>query len=310
MNTRLPSGFSWCAPTVADAKAIVDLICLIDVFDYGEPDYSIEDLRAEWRRDEFQLDRDAWMIYASDGTLAGYGNVYDTGEHIRVEPTTCVHPQFRERGLEDFHIAQVETRACQAAETHVVQWIVNIEHRSWTERFLQRGYQTTRHDYVMEIALDAPPTPPILPDRFVMRSYERGRDEQAVWATLQESFRDHRGHSDLSYEEWAPAYFEHADWSPELSVVVTENEEVVAAAMVFGYPNGGWVRSLGVRRPWRKQGIGLAMLYRIFEGCYKKGLNKVGLGVDAESLTGATRLYERAGMKVKVHFVRYEKEIV
>jgi hypothetical protein len=35
----------------------------------------------------------------------------------------------------------------------------------------------------------------------------------------------------------------------------------------------------------------------------------VGLGVDADSLTGATRLYEKAGMHVVRELATYEKEL-
>lgn len=309
MKNELLPGFTWRAPTPDDAQAVTDFLAVCDTFDYGEPDFSLEDVRADWRRDGFVLERDAWLIFANDGTLAAYGFVWDTDERARVEPTTCVHPNFREQGLEDFHIAQVEAHTRAQLETKIIQWIVNSEHRSWTNRLEARGYHTTRHDYVMEIELKEKPASPILADGFVMRSFERGRDDRAVWACLQEAFRDHRGHSDREYEEWASSFFEHPEWSCELSAVVTQGDEVVAAAMVFHSFAGGWIRALGVRRAWRKRGIGLAMLHRIFGECYTRGIKKVGLGVDAESLTGATRLYERAGMQVKVHFVRYEKEM-
>jgi hypothetical protein len=35
----------------------------------------------------------------------------------------------------------------------------------------------------------------------------------------------------------------------------------------------------------------------------------IGLSVDAANLTGATRLYERAGMHVSQEYVSYEKEL-
>ena len=35
----------------------------------------------------------------------------------------------------------------------------------------------------------------------------------------------------------------------------------------------------------------------------------MGLGVDAQSLTGATRLYEKAGMHVDRQYANYEKEL-
>ncbi len=71
----------------------------------------------------------------------------------------------------------------------------------------------------------------------------------------------------------------------------------------------GWVATLGVRRNWRRQGIALALLHHSFGEFYRRGVRKVGLGVDAGSLTGATRLYEKAGMHVASQFDKYEKEI-
>jgi ribosomal protein S18 acetylase RimI-like enzyme len=71
----------------------------------------------------------------------------------------------------------------------------------------------------------------------------------------------------------------------------------------------GWVGLLGVRRAWRKRGLGEALLLHSFGEFYKRGMTTVGLGVDAESPTGATRLYKKAGMQVAAEFVIYEKEL-
>jgi ribosomal protein S18 acetylase RimI-like enzyme len=71
----------------------------------------------------------------------------------------------------------------------------------------------------------------------------------------------------------------------------------------------GWVGTLGVRRPWRKKGMGLALLTHSFAEFYKRGIKTVGLGVDAANPTGATRLYEKAGMSVANSYVVYEKEL-
>ncbi|OQY84012.1 MAG: hypothetical protein B6D41_16205, partial [Chloroflexi bacterium UTCFX4] len=86
MKNELLPGFTWRAPTPDDAQAVTDFLAVCDTFDYGEPDYSLEDVRADWRRDGFQLERDAWLIFAKDGTLAAYGFIWDTGERARVEP--------------------------------------------------------------------------------------------------------------------------------------------------------------------------------------------------------------------------------
>ena len=42
---------------------------------------------------------------------------------------------------------------------------------------------------------------------------------------------------------------------------------------------------------------------------YRRGKPRVGLMVDSDRLTGATRLYERAGMRVYNRFHAYEKEV-
>ena len=62
---------------------------------------------------------------------------------------------------------------------------------------------------------------------------------------------------------------------------------------------------------WRKRGLGLALLRQAFAEFYRHGWTQVGLDVDSESETGATRLYERAGMRVAPGhaYAVYRKEL-
>lgn len=69
------------------------------------------------------------------------------------------------------------------------------------------------------------------------------------------------------------------------------------------------MNTLAVRRPWRKRGLGLALLEYGFGMLYGRGDHSIGLGVDLQNLTGATRLYERAGMRVRTRIALYEKEL-
>ncbi len=71
----------------------------------------------------------------------------------------------------------------------------------------------------------------------------------------------------------------------------------------------GWVTVVGVRRQWRKRGLGLALLRHAFAEYHRRGVRKVALSVDAESITGAPRLYGRAGMRVRESYVIYLKEL-
>ena len=66
---------------------------------------------------------------------------------------------------------------------------------------------------------------------------------------------------------------------------------------------------LFTRRPWRRRGVGAALLNNSFGRFSERGEHSVGLSVDAASDTGAFRLYERAGMAPVLGWVVYEKEL-
>ena len=74
-------------------------------------------------------------------------------------------------------------------------------------------------------------------------------------------------------------------------------------------PTAGYVAMLGVRRPWRRQGLGEALLAHSFAEFRRRGYTRGTLGVDASSMTGATRLYERAGMSVYRDTVFLERPV-
>ena len=71
----------------------------------------------------------------------------------------------------------------------------------------------------------------------------------------------------------------------------------------------GWVSQLCVRQPWRRQGLGMALLLMAFAEFHRRGNKRVGLIVDAASMTNATRLYEKAGMHIARQSDAYEFEL-
>ncbi len=71
----------------------------------------------------------------------------------------------------------------------------------------------------------------------------------------------------------------------------------------------GLDRLVGVRPAWRGRGLGLALLHESFRRFRRTGETTVALGVDAENPTGATRLYERAGMRVLWQADVWQKEL-
>ena len=86
-------------------------------------------------------------------------------------------------------------------------------------------------------------------------------------------------------------------------------EEPVGAALCYNYSDEGWVRQIAVLRQWRGRGIALQLLYHIFGEFYRRGVRRVGLVVDSQNATGATHLYERAGMHSTLQLDTYEKKL-
>ena len=60
-------------------------------------------------------------------------------------------------------------------------------------------------------------------------------------------------------------------------------------------------------RAWRGRGLAKALLRRTFCEFWRRGVIHVSLDVDADSPTGATKLYESVGMEVEVEQVVFEK---
>jgi mycothiol synthase len=126
---------------------------------------------------------------------------------------------------------------------------------------------------------------------------------------MQEAVTEHWGHVPTTFERYAARHFERESFDPSLYLLAMDGEAIAGAVLCQVRPDMGWIGGLGVRKPWRRRGLGEALLLRGFAELYGRGIRHVGLGVDAENATGATRLYEHAGMRVSREWIEYEKEL-
>ena len=164
---------------------------------------------------------------------------------------------------------------------------------------IDRGYALWRTSFRMEAELQGWPEP-AMPAGFDLRSY-RDADHDVVIAAMNEAFdadmlwREVTARSFRAYYLGDPS-FDRALWS-----LAWDGDELAGVVLAFpelqGEPALGWVRTLGVRAPWRRRGLGNALLLRAFAQLHDRGVTRVGLGVDADNPTGALRIYERAGMR-------------
>jgi GNAT superfamily N-acetyltransferase len=172
------------------------------------------------------------------------------------------------------------------------------------------GYRAVRVFREMRIELEAPPPAPEWPDGLRVDAFDPDRDAREFHAAGQEAFADHWDHTPRDFESWSKGHLDSERFDPALWCVVRAGDEIVAGTICTGDTyGGGFVHALFTRRPWRKQGVGAALLADSFGRFWERGERSVGLGVDAANDTGAFRLYERAGMAPVLGWVMYEKEI-
>jgi ribosomal protein S18 acetylase RimI-like enzyme len=153
----------------------------------------------------------------------------------------------------------------------------------------------------MRIELDREPEPPTWPDGIVARP-GRAEDARAVYELYVDAFAEQWDFHAEPFEEWVRWNVDAPGADPALWLLAVAGDEPVGLSLGVphrsGEPDEGWISLLGVRTPWRRRGLGLALLRGSFGEFFRRGRTIVELGVDAENPTGAVRLYERAGMHV------------
>ena len=162
--------------------------------------------------------------------------------------------------------------------------------------FEQLGFERVRSSYRMEI--DLARSSRSRPSRRIDIRPIREGEERIAYDIHQESFRDSWEHTAEPFDEWRHYLVDNESFDRGLWFVAWDGDRPAGAALCRVRDGVGWIGILGVLREWRRRGIGRALLLRSFDEFKRRGLLRAGLGVDAESLTGANRLYESAGMHV------------
>ncbi|MHB8596126.1 MAG: GNAT family N-acetyltransferase [Ktedonobacteraceae bacterium] len=314
MIDRLPEGFTVRPPTMDDVKTTTALIRLCDIAEYGDSVATESNTAAAWREITETLKDAALLVFTLDGQLVGYSrarNVADVKFYVFIR----VHPDFAQIGIQAYLLHRMEDFVRQCASTipegtriAMEAWIgdANLLMRGLFE---QHGFSIVRSTWRMEIEMEQTPPEPLLPQGILIRPFVPGQDERATFAANDEAFRDHWGHVPGNYNEWLRWAIEREDFDPTLYFLACDNDQIAGVSLCLQKPAPGWVDDLSVRRPWRHRGVGMALLQHTFREFYLRGIYNVALDVDSQNLTGATRLYQRAGMHIARRYNTYEKEI-
>jgi GNAT superfamily N-acetyltransferase len=280
----------------------------------------------EWREPGFDLEKDTRLVVSPRGAVAAYCEVWNPDEpYVLPFSWGRVHPEAAGKGIGSQLLNWAESRAREdilkaPPGTRVALRTFTLTSAgSSTDLFAKAGFNRVRYFFRMVTGFDAPPQEPVWPAGISVRTFRVGMDERAMVNAVRESFQDHWGYVERPFEEelgrWQHRMDNDPEFDPALWFLAVDDGEIAGVSLclpkVSDDPDMGWVQTLGVRRPWRKRGLGLALLQHSFGEFYRRGVRKVGLGVDAQNLTGALHLYEKAGMRSDAtrEACMYEKEL-
>jgi mycothiol synthase len=269
------------------------------------------------------------MVFVEvDGETVGYSrvewNMNDDGELIGFQIAFLL-PEWRRNGIGRAILHFTENRLREIADGLAAEGKVPSGaprfFEGWSSDsevgkealYVKEGYQPIRYAFSMSRSLSEPVEVTPMPEGLEVRPVA-SEQYRTVWDASQEAFRDHWGYIPAPEEEYQ-RWLLSKEIRPDLWQVAWEGDQV--AGMVLNFVNEleneeygrkrGYTEGISVRRPWRKRGLARALLTRSLQMFKDMGMTEAALGVDAQNLSGALRLYESVGFKVYQRHTTYRK---
>lgn len=310
-------------------RATALLQAVEEVERHGEP-VQEQGVRERFTAPGLDLARDT-VALRSDGELIACGSVdvatsLDRDGRARCNLMAAVHPEHRGRGLGGRILERLEQRALElAAQRHpeapaVLRAEGGRDPREGQQDLREggadvrpllegRGYERARSWRVMVRPVPGEPIAVPQIEGVALRAPEPAEAE-AVRLAHVAAFADHWGSAPISPERWQTFWTSHTA-RRELSTVAAD-----AAGRILAYalttedtPGELHIALVGTRPEARGRGLARAVIARTVDAAAGAQLRSATLEVDAESLTGATRLYEGLGFATDEVYATYERVV-
>jgi len=309
-------------PELSDAEAAATLHNICSMLVSGKNEVEPSNFESGWQSPDFNKEASVRLVFTRDGQLVGNFSLRDhQAPYVQIGLNATIHPDHRDSGMAAVMLKWAEARAMEAVPKApegaqvILRSGADQEDTYKNELLRSFGMEVNRHFYEMQIEFDKPPGVPAVLEGIEIRPFDRETELIGVALTYQDSFKDHFGFVEEPIEKLMEGVNHMIEtdphYDPEFWFVAMDGDEMAGISLcspkTIEDPEMGFIDVLGVRRPWRGRGLGLALLQHSFVKMVENGSKRAGLGVDASSLTGATRLYEKAGMSVARQYNAYRK---
>ena len=281
-------------------------------------------VQLEWQEPGFELADSSIAYFDRRGLLAAYATFWATAEKpVRPGLNWGVHPDYLEHKLERKLLNWADDKARMLIDRCPPEARISLRsgarqgHAFAANALKDAGFAVCRSFYDMEIKMSERPQPPPYPDGIVTRAYCHETDLPLLVDVVRDSFSDHFGFIEESFERDLEVFRHWLDndpyFEPDLVIFPLDKTTGQVVGCLLGLsqdfrdPDAGFVDTVGVRRAYRRRGLATAMLQHSFATFWDRGKRLVHLDVDGQSLTNAVALYERAGMRVYQRYNVYEK---
>lgn len=283
-------------PASGDAESVLQVIVARDVADLGVPDFTLDDLRADWATPGLDLEEDV-RVADSGGTIRGYAIL------LGDDAVVVVHPEAEGEGTGTVLRRWAEARASERGTSVLRQFAYGAN--DGARRLLrQAGYAPAQHYFRLRADLAEVPAPA----EVALREFEPG-DEAAVHRLIEDAFTEIDGHTPMTLDEWRAKGVAKAGHDPRLWLVAEDEHGLTGAALGERWENDtGYVAELGVAARARGRGLGRALLLGLFAAFRRAGLTHAELSVHGRN-RGALALYESVGMRSTWEAERWEKAL-
>ncbi len=302
---------------------IIDLVKLNEPSGQLDDDILVGELQSFVDSPDVDKARDLRLWRDTKGNLIGFGQLFISEHNDEIEGYLYfdVHPTQHDHTLGTEIFQWSEERLREVGQERALPLKLRSKSRDdkSDRRVLleKQGFTTERCFLTMACSLEQPLSSSPVPTGFTLKRLSWERDLKAWVELFNESFIDHWNHHDLTVAT-ARHWLNNPYYRPALNLMAVAPDGKLAAFCV-GYINQdentrngwneGWIKLLGTRRGFRKLGLGRAMLLAQMKQLKAAGVEQVKLGVDAQSLTSATRLYQSVGFYPVNTWLSYVKEI-